>query len=620
MTTTATVNAIALRIAGTKQRQAGFAPLATVGVLAGNEGNNMDRVLMVAEKPAFLIRHTEDYILYMLVDGRVKSFDADASGVLSIALTIARSSVLAEGRSPYTLLMEVYETFRSRYMIPVSDGRDSFQNVDIDSEVFREIVRRYPTEERRSPYVVMAREGLSGFVCVPPEQMEAFFRDTQYPAFREFKDVEVGSACLRLVPPTLADLQIPRPRIYPVKVNGRLAEGTLSAVSGPFHASVPDQGLESYEPVTFSLDELLATPDGVLVKDGATLTLDPVTETVDCRLKKKDVLYTPTLAINTNDERDLREIKEALQKGSLRLLVDGRDLTDAINNGTPILVKDVLAKTTSVHGAPDRLILQLLMSPLHQERTLRFSISVKRKPVPVAPMAEQQAGPVKPRRRRRWAPILFGSLLLAMVGVVLYLFLFRGEPENEPYVTDQEQIDSPKLQKPDQETPSEGEPAAGEGASAGEGEPAELTPEEKEKLAQEEAAKKAEEEAKAKEAEEAAAKAKAETEAKAKAEAEAKLRAENRKACLAFLTSTIGNEDSLKGAYNAVQQMQEYKALPEEDKKTVKTVFDFAQYKDVKGNNLSGDVKEMVKEAGLDNWGNLDLLSKNIKKYIADNK
>lgn len=609
MTTPTTVNAIALRIAGTKQRQAGFAPLATVGVLAGNEGNNMDRVLMVAEKPAFLIRHTEDYILYMLVDGRVKSFDADASGVLSIALTIARSSVLAEGRSPYTLLMEVYETFRSRYMIPVSDGRDSFQNVDIDSEVFREIVRRYPTEERRSPYVVMAREGLSGFVCVPPEQMEAFFRDTQYPAFREFKDIEVGSACLRLVPPTLADLQIPRPRIYPVKVNGRLAEGTLSAVSGPFHASVPDQGLESYEPVTFSLDEMLAAPDGVLVKDGATLTLDPVTETVDCRLKKKDVLYTPTLAINTHDERDLREVKEALQKGSLRLLVDGRDLTDAINNGTPILVKDVLAKTTSVHGAPDRLILQLLMSPLHQERTLRFSISVKRKPVPVAPVAEQQAGPVKPRRRRRWAPILFGSLLLAMVGVVLYFFLFSGDAENEPYVTDQEQIDSMKLQKPDQETPTEGEPA-------------ELTPEEQEKLAQEEeAAKKAEEEAKAKEAEEAAAKAKAEAEAKAKAEAEAKLRAESRKACLAFLTSTIGNEDSLKGAYLAVQQMQEYKALPEEDKKTVKTVFDFAQYKDVNGNgnNLSGDVKEMVKEAGLDNWGNLDLLSKKIKNYIAEN-
>ncbi|MDT3365891.1 MAG: hypothetical protein LIQ26_01225, partial [Bacteroidota bacterium] len=558
----------------------------------------------------------EDYILYMLVDGRVKSFDADASGVLSIALTIARSSLLAEGRSPYTLLMEVYETFRSRYMIPVSDGRDSFQNVDIDSEVFREIVRRYPTEERRSPYVVMASEGLSGFVCVPPEQMEAFFRDTQYPAFRGFKDIEVGSACLRLVPATLAELQIPRPRIYPVKVNGRLAEGTLSAVSGSFHASVPDQGLESYEPVTFSLDELLAAPDGVLVKDGATLTLDPVTETVDCRLKKKDVLYTPTLAINTNDERDLREVKEALQKGSLRLLVDGRDLTDVINNGTPILVKDVLAKTTSVHGAPDRLILQLLMSPQHQERTLRFSISVRRKAVAATPAVDWQAEPVRRRRRRRaWAPILFGTLLVAAVGVFLYIFIFGKEPQdNDLYVADQEQIDSLKQQKTGEELGTEGE------STTDAGDTTELTAEEQEKLTQEEeAAKKAEEEAKAKEAEEAAAKAKAEAEAKAKAEAEAKLRAESRKACLAFLTSTIGNEDSLKGAYQAVQQMQEYKALPEEDKKTVKTVFDFAQYKDVKGNNLSGDVKEMVKEAGLDNWGNLDLLSKRIKKYIAEN-
>ena len=31
------INSIALRIAGTKQRQAGFAPLATVGVLAGTD-------------------------------------------------------------------------------------------------------------------------------------------------------------------------------------------------------------------------------------------------------------------------------------------------------------------------------------------------------------------------------------------------------------------------------------------------------------------------------------------------------------------------------------------------------------------------------------------------------
>ena len=46
---------IGLRIAGTKQRQAGFAPLVNVGVLAGGEGDNMDRVTLVAEKPAYII-------------------------------------------------------------------------------------------------------------------------------------------------------------------------------------------------------------------------------------------------------------------------------------------------------------------------------------------------------------------------------------------------------------------------------------------------------------------------------------------------------------------------------------------------------------------------------------
>ena len=112
---------IALRISGTKQRQAGFAPLVSAGVLAGNEGENMDRVLLVPETPAFLVKHAEDYILYLLIDRRVKSFDADAPGVLSIALTIGSAVQLADGKSPYTLLMEVYDTFRTLYMTPMSE-------------------------------------------------------------------------------------------------------------------------------------------------------------------------------------------------------------------------------------------------------------------------------------------------------------------------------------------------------------------------------------------------------------------------------------------------------------------------------------------------------------------
>ena len=215
------------------------------------------------------------------------------------------------------------------------------------------------------------------------------------------------------------------------------------------------------------------------------------------------------------------------------------------------------------------------------------------------PMAkpEPQQGPVKPRRRT-YALNMFGSLLLAIAGVTLFFSMFSGDAENEPSVTDQDRIDSLKYQSAGENMSNKEEDGVSELSDS-----AELMAEEQEKLAQEEEAAK-----------------KAEEEAKAKAEAEAKLRAESRKACLAFLTSTIGNEDSLKGAYQAVQQMQEYKALPEEDKKTVKTVFDCAQYKDVNGYNLSGDVKEMVKEAGLDNWGSLVLLSYKIKNYIADFK
>ena len=197
---------IGLRISGTKQRRGGFQPLVAVGVLAGDVANKMDRVPLVAEKPAYVVRHAPDYALYMLIDRRVKSFDADASGVLTIALTIPSDSQLADKKSPYTLLQEIYNTFLSNYMTRLSDGRDSFLDKDAETEIFRQIVERYPLERRRRALVPMAPKCSTGTLRVPKDRLEDFFRDTNYREFMKFCDIEVGTECA--CSPGLENLEI----------------------------------------------------------------------------------------------------------------------------------------------------------------------------------------------------------------------------------------------------------------------------------------------------------------------------------------------------------------------------------------------------------------------------
>ena len=95
---------IALRIGGTKQRRAGFAPLVPVGVLPGNEGDNMYVSPSITENPAFIVKHAPTYTLYMLVDRGVRPFDADASGNLCIALQFRQTHRWPVGEVPTTCL------------------------------------------------------------------------------------------------------------------------------------------------------------------------------------------------------------------------------------------------------------------------------------------------------------------------------------------------------------------------------------------------------------------------------------------------------------------------------------------------------------------------------------
>ena len=300
---------ITLNISGTKLRQAGFADLVILGAFPEAEFKNMDRVTLISEKPVYLIKHTNDYIFYQLIDRRVKSNDADTNGVLSIAVTIPSGMKLADGKSPYTLLRNVYDRFRSDYMTPYSDGRDTFLDVPADATVFSDILAGYSLERRTGRYVVM-NAVLTGSLCVPQDKLEALFRDSQYNEFANYKDIEIGVSCESSL--DLANLEIPRPIIYDVYVNGTRQSIVISKPTDLFSTNLPD-----HDNISFTLGDLLAADGNRITKGKSVVELDFVNNKITCTIAKSVFMLKCKVSISGKAKG---VAKEALESGKLRIL------------------------------------------------------------------------------------------------------------------------------------------------------------------------------------------------------------------------------------------------------------------------------------------------------------
>lgn len=314
---------IGLCIAGTKSRQGGFVPLMIAGILAGNEDNNMDRVTLVAEKPVYIIKHTNEYILYLLIDRKVKPCDRDTSGVLSIALTIARDMQLANDESPYSLLKEVYDKFRNDYMTPCSDGRDSFINKDVEQADFMTIMNKYPLENRLSVYIPMNPSGISGTLRVSQEQITDLFRDSQYKEFGEYKEIEIGTGPNCPMMPNLENIEIPRPVTYSITVNGRTVKATLTKPADSFDTAsvLSDTQDVRYSHISFCLEKLLDSLEHRIESGKSSAMLDMEHRRIVCNVYKEQITYTLEYRIVGGTDKDQQKIANEIAFGQVKLVM-----------------------------------------------------------------------------------------------------------------------------------------------------------------------------------------------------------------------------------------------------------------------------------------------------------
>ena len=622
----AVTSQIALRIAGTKQRQAGFAPLVTVGVLAGGEGNNMDQVPLVNDKPGYIIKHAEDYILYLLIDRRVKSFDADAPGVLSIALSLARDVQLAGGRSPYTLLKEVYETFRSTYMTPVGDDRDSFVNTDIDNEIFREIIQRYPVEKRVGAFIPMNASGLSGTLCVPEDKMEAFFRDTQYPEFAAFKDIHVSNSCQNY--PGLEGREIPRPVSYEIYVNGAPTGKKLVRPDDMYQSGLQSTKYIEYSNISFTLNEVLKAPDYTLQIGTASVKLDPATSQIQCTIPKRDIMYKVVLVCSGGNENDQRAVSNEIKNGNIRVLMDSEDITEL----KEIKAAEQVGKEfTTYPKSTEKFLFTVKPTIDPAKRELRVKILITRKAITPAPQPRPTRQPLQPQNNftpepappydderptsfmgrlgMDWKSLILGLILGLLLGIAggWYIGSAGQDAKNTPPATNPNPV--PQQGGDGQVEVLSADPNAGTGAVDGTiagadaaNAAAEQTQREAEMRAQqgvgaasvgtaeEEAKKKAEAEAKRK----AEAKKKAEDEAKKKAEDEAKQKAEQQQVAAAQAAQAAQAKAEILQMVNQRQSIakirahQGWPALSNVEQLAVETVYNLG--------NKKGASKQKVKD------------------------
>ena len=259
------------------------------------------------------VSHREDYILYTYVanPATVHSYGASRPGSLWIALTVPSKTSIS-GSNPFDLLMEILETFRNEYMLKRADGSYEFKEINCVSTPIRNILDKYQLHPC-SRYVPM-RGSISTFVKTESEvKMRDFLRDTQYD---EFKDCATIIAAEN-VNGNYLNLDIPRPRVYEVYVNGNRQSDIIGAPNGVFDKTFQK---DYYYPVRvdFSIPVLWENNGQKTVRGengNYEVKVDEVHERVDVKVIPREMVYS----------HDVRFMDYRLYADEIRVTLEERE-------------------------------------------------------------------------------------------------------------------------------------------------------------------------------------------------------------------------------------------------------------------------------------------------------
>ena len=321
-------------IAGSTLNQSGFSSIAQYGNYTEDDINALDS-WRLTENPSFRIKHTPNFISYALRETRFLASDGNRQNRMTIEIRIAANKILANNVSPYALLKDMYTELTEHYAEKTPDGRLRFKpsvnDMDAVTAHFREIIKKYPVEDRRGSYIKMKTgDNITGFVCLTDEQKEMFFRDTQYPEFANYSQIEIGKECAGLVHSELQNLEIPHEIRFVVYEGNKSTGEILTNPSTKCTISKRATEEKEYTQCEFSLQELFEAHGGMLNKNGSTIKIDYINSRVDCRLAEKDIMYTVSVVYDGNAQENAKNL---FKSGRKKMFFNDDDLSFLAANG-----------------------------------------------------------------------------------------------------------------------------------------------------------------------------------------------------------------------------------------------------------------------------------------------
>ena len=333
-------NQIALLIKGNITAGGGMQPLIAIGVFPKDVADNMDTAPKVPERLSYKIRHGNTDITYTMTDVNVRSAKSSRGGRLVIGISIPCDMRLKDGKSPYWLLKDIYRTFVELHMTTGSDGFHTFKDQDLSNEPFKTLMDSYELEVRSTKGYRRMSEfnaGETGIVSVQTEEnLAELMRDSQYPEFTGYSQIEAGLSCM----PTV-NIRIPRPRKYRVYLNGVYKNVDLTDARDAFNSAdyLLDTKYQTWDHVGFQLEELLDSLDGTLY--GGRIRISKEEERIDCEVSKQDKKFEFTADIKSalgGSPDNVGKARKALQEGKLSITLGGEDISDRFVSGDKIIV------------------------------------------------------------------------------------------------------------------------------------------------------------------------------------------------------------------------------------------------------------------------------------------
>lgn len=209
---------LSLLICGTQVSNSGFQELVRIGSTPMKKDYEYDNQFSASEY-YIECRHGKDFISYSMCLNlkKVRSLDTPREGRLSIVLTIDKNVRLDGDRSPFDLLMAVWEKFRTECMTHGYDGRYVFRHGKYSPEAFEALLKNCPTKSYSGKYVEMLGSEPACLVLLSEVMMGQLFNDTQYSELSAYSCLRVATKGSVLRP---ISLEIPRKPRFSVFVNG----------------------------------------------------------------------------------------------------------------------------------------------------------------------------------------------------------------------------------------------------------------------------------------------------------------------------------------------------------------------------------------------------------------